>query len=209
MHGVEPPKLKQTPPPALSEASIDRLFATCKGKDFRARRDLAILTLLLDTGLRRMELANLTTPDIDWERQTLRVLGKGDKARDVAFGNQSALALRAYQRMRKSHPHAESEYLWLGLQGPMLADAILRIIKRRAKEAGLERTWTHLFRHSFAHYFLEAGGREGDLKKLGGWESDSMVRWYGSGEAANRAQKAHRQYSPADRLLGEKKRGRK
>lgn len=209
MDGVDPPKAQKKPPPAISEANIARLFATCQGKDFRDRRDLAMLTLLLDTGLRRMELANLSLSDIDWERQTLRVLGKGDKVRDVSFGNQSALALRAYQRIRKSHPRATSDHLWIGRSGPILSDAVLRIVKRRAKEAGLQHIWTHLFRHSWAHYFLDAGGREGDLKILGGWSSDSMVRYYGSGEAANRAQKAHREYSPADRLLANKKKGDK
>jgi integrase/recombinase XerC len=68
--------------------------------------------------------------------------------------------------------------------------------------------WAHLFRHSWAHYFREGGGEEGDLKVLGGWESDEMVRWYGSSQAAARARKASVEHSVADRLLGDKGRKR-
>ena len=48
--------------------------------------------------------------------------------------------------------------------------------------------------------YLAAGGQEGDLKELGGWESFAMVTRYARGNAAERAVASHERFSPGDRL---------
>ena len=75
-----------------------------------------------------------------------------------------------------------------------------QLIKRRGRQAGIDGLHPHRFRHSFASTWLADGGQEGDLMFLGGWKSRDVMRRYGRATAAARAQDAHRQRSPGDRL---------
>lgn len=204
MEKMKPPTVQQAPPAVITHEEIGRLAQACEGRDFYSRRDLALIAILLDTGARRDELAGMKTAGVDWENQTIEVMGKGGRPRHVSFGDQAELILRAYVRERRHHGRAGSAYLWIGHEGPLQGDSIYHILRKRAAQAGVEGIWTHKFRHSWAHYFLDSGGQERDLKKLGGWERDEMVRWYGSSQDAKRAQRAHKEHSPANMLLGKK-----
>jgi site-specific recombinase XerD len=64
---MRPPHIPEEPPPVVSDADLVRLLKACDGKDFLSRRDAAIIRLLLDTGMRRSELAGLRVEDIDFE----------------------------------------------------------------------------------------------------------------------------------------------
>jgi integrase/recombinase XerC len=76
MAKMKPPKLDDIPPEVLNEERIRALLAICEGKDFVSRRDTAIVRMLLDTGLRREEMASLTLEMIDWDLCVVRVVGK-------------------------------------------------------------------------------------------------------------------------------------
>jgi site-specific recombinase XerD len=70
-----------------------RLFQACTGKDFEARRDIALIMLLLDTGARRAEMAGLKLADVDLDLDVLLVLGKGHRERTLPFGRKVGEAL--------------------------------------------------------------------------------------------------------------------
>jgi site-specific recombinase XerD len=74
---MKPPHIPEEPPPLVSDADLARLLKACEGKDFLSRRDAAIIRLLLDTGMRRSELAGLRVGDIDFEHNVAVVMGKG------------------------------------------------------------------------------------------------------------------------------------
>jgi len=59
-------------------------------------RDVALLETMFATGLRIAELVAVKVDDLDLERRELRVIGKGDKERDVLLNHHAADALRAY-----------------------------------------------------------------------------------------------------------------
>lgn len=185
----------------LTDVQVEKLLKVCEGRDFDARRDMAILRVLLDTGLRRSELAGLRVKDLDLDARTIHVekKAKGSRPRTVAIGRKATSVLDQYIRIRARHRHASREALWLGRTGPLSHDGVHVMLLRRAKQAGLTGVHAHLFRHLFASDWLRAGGQEGDLLQLAGWRSRVMLNRYGAAAAAERAREAHERFSPGDR----------
>lgn len=201
MAGIAPVSVPANPPPVLEPADLARLFAACAGKTFDDRRDLALLSLLADTGIRRAEVAAIALADLDLDAGEVTVTGKGDRTRTVPFGLTTATRLDRYLRARRAHPAHALPWLWLGRKGRLSAFGIEDAIARRGAAAGV-RVHPHLFRHTFAHLWLDGGGQEQDLLKLAGWSSPQMLARYGASAATARARRAYRAgRSPVDKLV--------
>jgi site-specific recombinase XerD len=202
MVNMHPPVVPEAPVPVIAEDTLRRLLKACSGTDFASRRDLAIIRLFLDTGVRRQELTNLRVDDIDLRFRQATVTGKGRRTRTVAFGHKAAQALDRYLRVRDQHRDAHLPELWLGLAGPLTDNGVAQIVRKRSKAAGIdERINLHRFRHTYAHDRMSEGVEGENLMQLTGWRSRSMLSRYGSSAAAERAlEDAHRRLSPGDRL---------
>lgn len=130
MARMTPPIVPEEPPPILRPEEIRAILEACAGTGFEARRDTAIVRLLLDTGMRRGELAGLRVDDVDLDESVALVMGKGRRPRACPFGTKTAQAIDRYLRARASHPQAQRPKLWLGGRG-VLTDSGVRRHRRR------------------------------------------------------------------------------
>lgn len=212
MYGMRPPKVPKKSVPVYEDDELRRLVKACEGKDFTSRRDMAIILLLMDTGIRREECANLAVADVNLRTRRVRIQGKGDKERHVPVGVASALAIDKYKRERDRHPDADLDVLWLSNHGGALtADGIHQMLKRRGEMAGVPHIRAHRFRHTMASAWLAGKGTETDLMAIAGWETTQMLRRYTDYTKSDRAAEAHRSHGLADKLLRDagRKRGRR
>lgn len=184
-------------PETLTEDELRKLLKACEGTTFYDRRDMALIRLLLATGLRVSECVDLIAADVDLLNRIVRVHhGKGDKARMVRFDAGTAAALDRYKRARARHHYAGLPWLWIGFRGRTTRKGVPTSLAARAEKAGIRHVHPHMLRHTWADRWLSAGGSEGDLQKLGGWESPEIMRRYGEARAIDRALNAYDNIKP-------------
>jgi integrase/recombinase XerC len=130
-------------------------------------RDSAIMELLYASALRVSELCGIDIGDIDDERRTVRVLGKGSKERTVPVGVPAARAVRHWQR--RGRPllvtGRSGHALFLGARGGRLDPRMARRVvhARIAAVPAAPDTGPHGLRHSAATHLLEGGA---DLRSV-------------------------------------------
>ena len=200
MDGMEPPPAQNKPVPILTDDELTAVLKQCQGKGFETRRNEALIRVLMDTGCRVSELVGITLEDLDLDRESATVTGKGNKVRPLYFSAKTARALDRYLRERAKHRYASDPALFLSQRGRMSGDGVRDLVHRLGVQAGIDDLHPHRFRHTFAHDFLVSGGQERDLKRLAGWSSDVMLERYGASAADQRAEQAARRLRRGDRV---------
>lgn len=187
--GMRPPKIDTKIVEALTDDQLRDLIKACTGKEFRDRRDEALVRLMAETGMRAGEVCALTVADVNLVRGLVVVQkGKGGKGRVVPFGSQTATALDRYIRARKRHQRADTESLWLGERGRGFDYyGLYRALNNRAERAGIADFHPHQLRNTAATRWLAAGGSEGGLMAVAGWSRREMVDRYTRATASSRA----------------------
>ena len=201
--GIRPPKLDAKVVPVLDDDELARLIKACAGKEFRDRRDEALVRLMVETGLRSEEVLGMTLPDTDLGKgEAIIRRGKGGKGRTVPFGPRTGSAIDRYVRLRRSHRLAGTPTLWLGDRGKEFGYHALRdTLKYRGGLAGLSEDFSpHKLRHTAASRWLDAGGSEGGLMAMAGWTRRDMLDRYVKATSERRAGDEARRLNLGDRI---------
>lgn len=162
-------------------------------------RDVAIVEMLYATGARVGELCGLDFNDIDYDRQTIRVLGKGNKERTIPFGNPALRALTSWLKQGRdqiAQTHS-GDAVFIGARGKRIDQRTVRTVVYEALSAieGIERMGPHALRHSAATHLLEGGADLRTVQEILGHASLATTQIY-THVSTERLQKAFKQAHP-------------
>lgn len=144
-------------------------------------RDRAILELLYASGIRVGELVGLDTADLDRDRRTLRVLGKGNKERVVPYGALADVALADYlEHARPTLAGAGSgTALFLGARGKRVDQRVVRAMVHRVLQSlDVPDLGPHGFRHTAATHLIEGGADIRMVQEILGHASLATTQLY-------------------------------
>jgi integrase/recombinase XerC len=164
-----------------------------------AVRDVAMVEMLYASGARVAELCGLDLADIDYDRQTIRVLGKGNKERTIPLGNPAMRALETWLKDgRDSLKNSLSgTAVFLGARGKRIDQRTVRTVVYSALQAieGIERMGPHALRHSAATHLLEGGADLRTVQEILGHASLATTQIY-THVSTERLQKVFKQAHP-------------
>lgn len=183
---------------------IKKMLNQFNNKYYCDIRDSLLIRLLYDTGLRISEAINLKIDNVDFERNLLKVFGKGHKERMVPFGRSVKREMLKFlaKRQKEIDKNIDERYLFASKEGtPLSSRNVLRKIKQVGKKAGIEgkRLSPHTFRHTFCKTYLVNGGNLFALQTIMGHNKLETTRKYVY-LLTEDIQKQHRQFSPLDNL---------
>jgi len=163
-------RAKKHPRPSVNYLSLEGLktvFSTIDTSTMGGRRDLALLSILYDTGARVQEVADLLVADVRLEAPpTLKLTGKGNKTRIVPLVSQTATLLKGYMKDRRlTEPSKMSSPLFYNRNRTQLTRSGISYIlskyvdlaRQKSPELIPEVITPHCLRHSKAMHLLQAG----------------------------------------------------
>ena len=163
--GISAPRSGRHLPHVLDVDQTSRLMEIKTSDDILAIRDKAILELFYSAGLRLTELVQLNLDD--YKANKVRVLGKGNKQREVPVGKQAQQALGQWLSRRTEllgseleNKHDSERAIFLGQRGKRISP---RTIQKRMSDWAIKQgidihVHPHMLRHSFASHILESSG---------------------------------------------------
>ncbi|WP_300917959.1 tyrosine recombinase XerC, partial [Corynebacterium stationis] len=167
------PKVPKHLPKVLDPKEASAAMDNAKSADeLHLVRDTAMLELLYATGMRVSELTGIDLHDIDSSRQTIRVLGKGNKERIVPFGDAANTALNAWLA-RREELAKDPDALFVGTRGKRIDQRQVRRVVEAAGEVS-----PHALRHSTATHLLEGGADLRVVQELLGHSSLQTTQVY-------------------------------
>jgi len=182
---LQSPKPERKLPKTLEQSDVKVAFASLESAvsdshDAISIRDLAIVELLYASGIRVSELAGLDLGDVDFERNTVKVMGKGSRERVAPFGIPAKRALEAWIENRVEFVANRESALFLGKRGKRIDPRTVREVVYRATESidPSLRLGPHALRHSAATHLIEGGADIRTVQELLGHASLSTTQMY-------------------------------
>lgn len=178
---IDMPKLDKSLPKVLSKEEIEILL-NMKLDDKYSYRNKAMIELMYSCGLRISELINIKMFDIDFDSDTLRVIGKGSKERIIPIGEIAVHYLTIYINQYRSFllNNKSSDYVFLNNHGDVMTrQGFFIILKNLALVMGIKTKFSpHTLRHSFATHLLDNGADLRSIQELLGHSDISTTQIY-------------------------------
>lgn len=156
----------------FSDEEITLMQDSCK-----TPKEIALLDLLVSTGIRREEITKIKVSDLDFYNQSITINGKGAKQRIVYFSSRCKVHLQSYLYNRGY----DSEYLFASDRKPhnkLTVCSLHSYVKTIGLRAGIENVHLHRFRKWYATSMINKGIKIQDLKDLMGHESIETTNSY-------------------------------
>src|SRR5699024_9585559 len=157
---------------------IRDLFSQPNPKLFVGLRDLTIMAVMLDTGVRVRELCDIRTQDVRMPDNQILINGKNREDRLVPIQTQTKRLLKRYLDARGSSP---VDWLFITVDDEkMNRDSVRRRIAKYGRQANIKdvRCSPHTFRHTFAKMSVQNGADIFTLQRILGHKTLDMVRRY-------------------------------
>lgn len=183
-------KYEVKPRTSLSQIDLEYVRDACD-----TLKEKAIVEILYSTGCRVSELAVLKKSDINWERKTVRLFGKGSKYRTSYLNAKAEFALIKYLESRDD----QNEYLFVSDRKPhgqmhkAGLEKIVKQISNRVSDKTNKNITPHIFRHTTATTAINNGMPIQDISKLLGHENISTTMIYAHTVTEN-IQSEHKKY---------------
>lgn len=178
---VNGPKKAKKLPRYFEYNELEELFAVPDIRTHKGQRDSLILEMLYATGIRVGELVNIKLSDINRSNRTILILGKGNKERNVEYGEYCEDILNLYLKDGRVILNNKGiNYLFINHLGEKLTERGVRyILNELIKKTSLTKNISpHMIRHSFATHLLNEGCDLLTVQKLLGHESISATQVY-------------------------------
>ena len=177
---IRSPRIPEKEPTYLTEEECIRLLRTItqRGRPRVQKRDMAMVILLLHTGLRASELTSLKLTNVDLVRGQIKITRKGNKEQYLHLNGETVNMLARYLANR---PEAENGRFFVGTNGGNLDRTYLyNIVRRYLRLAGINKGkhGPHLFRHTFCTRLHQKGVGPFTIKDLAGHRSLNTTMRY-------------------------------
>ncbi|MCZ8023157.1 MAG: tyrosine-type recombinase/integrase [Cyclobacteriaceae bacterium] len=174
-------KTQKRLPVFVKESEIQELLNHAIFEDtFKGLRDRLIIELLYGSGMRLSELLGIKDHDIQWHKQTIKVLGKRNKERIIPFSNYLVTIIREYQQARNKEvgKHSENFLLLTNNGEPAYAGLVQASVKKYLSLTNAEKRSPHVLRHTYATHLLNKGAEINAVKDLLGHSSLAATQVY-------------------------------
>jgi site-specific recombinase XerD len=207
------PKAPEYIVPTFTPEHIEKMLAACDQTTMEGFRNYVVLLVFLDTGMRLSELCGLRLSDIDTQFRYVKVFGKGRKEREIGLHPEVGKLVWKYIHKYRSPSDSDEPILFIGHRGeplkPSGVSAIIEEIKRKCGFEGM-RVSAHVFRHTFAKFYLQRGGEVFKLSREMGHGTVQVTELYLKDFHSSQARLEHSTYSPIGEFnLRSKKKSRK
>ncbi|MFA6678758.1 MAG: tyrosine-type recombinase/integrase, partial [Acholeplasmataceae bacterium] len=180
-YSISSPKREKKIPEVLTIDEVVSLIDSLQGNDPIKMRNLALIETIYGSGLRVSELLNLRVSDVHLTEKYVKIVGKGNKERNVPLGDMSINAIREY--ITKARPKLlklDNNYLFVNQYGNKLSrQGFYKLLSKICEDVGITKNVSpHTLRHSFATHLLENGVDLKTLQDLLGHEDISTTQIY-------------------------------